>query len=109
VIPLSSRVPERASGPSQSRVDDGSGLQYVLRKIDRGLGFSCQGEYIGGRAASRGGPGRSQEVDQGGLTPWWHGLGLGRAALGCGWPLAPLRRYENISYVAFLKHKNSRK
>jgi hypothetical protein len=85
------------------------------------LGFSHQGEYIGGRAASRGGPG--------GLTPWWRGPGLGRATLRCGRPLAPLRlifglcpvsgkigglafvssNSENISYIAFLKHQNSRK
>jgi hypothetical protein len=31
------QVPGRASGPSQSRVDDGSGLLYVSWKIDRGL------------------------------------------------------------------------
>jgi hypothetical protein len=37
VIPLSGRVSGRASGPSQSRVDDGGGLQYVSWKIDRGL------------------------------------------------------------------------
>jgi hypothetical protein len=74
-----------------------------------------------GRAASGGGPG--------GLTPWWRGQGLGRAALGCGQPLAPLclifglrdasgkiggstfisSNSDNISCVAFLKHKNSRK
>jgi hypothetical protein len=30
MIPLSGRVPGRASGPSRSRVDDGGGLQYVL-------------------------------------------------------------------------------
>jgi hypothetical protein len=35
VILLSGRVPGRAFGPSQSRVDDGGGLQYVLWKIDR--------------------------------------------------------------------------
>jgi hypothetical protein len=81
VIPLSGRVPGRASGPSRSRVDDVGGLQYVSWKIDWALGFSHRGEYIGGRAASGGGPG--------GLTPWWHGPGLGRAALGCGRPLAP--------------------
>jgi hypothetical protein len=65
----------------------------------------------------------------GGLTPWWRGQGLARAALGCGWVLASLHLFfglrdalgkiegsafvssnsENISYVAFLKHKNSRK
>jgi hypothetical protein len=85
------------------------------------LRFSCQGEYIGERAALEGGPA--------GLTTWWHGQGLGRATLWCGWPLAPLclifglreasvkiggstfvlSNFENISCVAFLKHKNSRK
>jgi hypothetical protein len=120
-IPLSGRVPGRAPGSSRSRVDDGGGSQYVSRKIDRGLGFSRRGEYIGGRAASGGGPD--------GLTPWWRGQGLGHATLGCGWPLAPLRlifglhdalgkigglafvlsNSENISCVALLKHKNSRK
>jgi hypothetical protein len=90
-------------------------------KAIRPLGFSRRGEYIGERVASGGGPG--------GLTIWWRGQGLGRATLGCGEPLAPLRlifglrdasgkieglafvssNSENISYVAFLKHKNSRK
>jgi hypothetical protein len=121
VIPLSGRVPGRASRASRSRVDDDGGLQYVSWKIDRALGFSRRGEYIGGRAASGGGPG--------GLTRWWRGQGLGHATLGCGWPVAPLRlifglrkasvkiggsafvssNSENISRVAFLKHKNSRK
>jgi hypothetical protein len=32
VIPLSGRVPGRASGPSGSRIDDGGGLQYVFWK-----------------------------------------------------------------------------
>jgi hypothetical protein len=90
-------------------------------KLIGSLGFFRRGEYIGGWAASGGGPG--------GLTLWWHGQGLGRTTLGCGWPLAPLRlifelrdasgkiaglafvssNSENISCVAFLKHKNSRK
>jgi hypothetical protein len=85
------------------------------------LGFSQRGEYIGGRAASEGG--------LGGPTSWWRRPGAGRATLWCGWPLAPLRlcfglrlvsekigtlafvssNSENISCVAFLKHKNSRK
>jgi hypothetical protein len=39
VIPLSGRVPGRASGPSRSRVDDGGGLLYVSRKIDRVFRF----------------------------------------------------------------------
>jgi hypothetical protein len=72
------------------------------------------------------------ETYQGGpasLTPRWRRPDLGRATLGCGQALAPLRlifglhdasekiadsafvssNYENISYIAFLKHKNSRK
>jgi hypothetical protein len=92
-----------------------------LGKVIRPLGFSRRGEYIGERAASGGGPGW--------LTPWWRGPGLGRATLQCGRPLAPLHlifglreasvkigglafvssNSENISCVAFLKHKNSRK
>jgi hypothetical protein len=32
MIPLSGRVPGRASGPSRSRVDNGGDLQYVLWK-----------------------------------------------------------------------------
>jgi hypothetical protein len=89
-------------------------------KLIGSLGFSSRGKYIGGRAASGGGPGR--------LTPWWRGQALARAALGCGQVLAPLhlifRLYlvsgkiggstfvssnsKNISYLAFLKHKNNR-
>jgi hypothetical protein len=90
-------------------------------KAIRPLGFSHRGEYIDERAMSGGGPG--------GLTMWWFGQGLGRATPWCGWPLAPLHlifglreasvkigglafvssNSENISYVTFLKHKNSRK
>jgi hypothetical protein len=97
------------------------GLQYVSWKINWVFMFSRRGEYIGGRAASGGGPG--------GPTTWWRGPGAGRATLWCGWPLAPLHlcfelrlvsgkigtlafvssNFENISCVAFLKHKNSRK
>jgi hypothetical protein len=87
----------------------------------RPLGFSHRGELIGERTVSECGPGR--------LTHWWHSQALARAALGCGQPLAPLRlifslrealvkievlafvssNSENISGVAFLKHKNIRK
>jgi hypothetical protein len=90
-------------------------------KVIRPLGFSYRGEYIGERAASGGG--------LGGLTTWWRGQGLGRATLRCGESLDPLRlifglrdasrkieglafvlsNSENISCVAFLKHKNSKK
>jgi hypothetical protein len=112
VIPLSGRVPGRASGPSQSHVDDSGGLQYVSWKIDR---------------VFRVFPSRRIYRRKGGVR--WHRPGAGRATLWCGWPLAPLRlcfglrlvlekigtlafvssNSENISYVAFLKHKNSRK
>jgi hypothetical protein len=89
-------------------------------KTIRALGFSRRREYIGERAASEDGPGR--------LTPWWRGQTLAYAALGCGQPLTLLRlifglrdasakieglafvssNSENISCVAFLKHKNSK-
>jgi hypothetical protein len=65
VISLSGRVLGRAFGPSRSRIDDSGGLKYVSWKIDRVLGFSHRGEYIGGRAASGGGPG--------GPITWWRG------------------------------------
>jgi hypothetical protein len=84
------------------------------------LGFSCRGDFIGEWATSGGGPGA--------LTMGRRGQGLGRTPLWCGWPLAPLRlifglreasvkiggpafvssNSENIFYVTFLKHKNSR-
>jgi hypothetical protein len=86
----------------------------------RPLGFSRREELIGERAVLEGGPGW--------LTPWWRGLGVGRATLGCGRLLAPLRlifglceasikiegwtfvssNSKNISCVAFLKHKNNK-
>jgi hypothetical protein len=91
------------------------------RKLIGYLGFPRQGEYIGGRAVSGGGPG--------GPTTWWRGPGAGRATPWCGWPLASLRlcfglrlvsekigtsafvlsNSENISCVAFLKHKKQQK
>jgi hypothetical protein len=82
-IPLSDRVPGRASGPSQSRVDDDSGSRCVSGKLIGYLGFSRRGLFMGEGAAS--------EVDQGGLTHRGRGQGLGCAALLCGQPVAPLR------------------
>jgi hypothetical protein len=85
-------------------------------------GFSRRRLYIGGGAMS--------EVDQGAHTIRWRGLGRGRAPpYGVATPWPPLRlsfrlrlvsgkiggsgfvssNSENISYVTFLKHKNSRK
>jgi hypothetical protein len=83
IIPLSGRVPGRDSGPSRSRDDDGGGLQYVSWKSVCLLGFSHRREFIGRRAMSGGGPGVH--------TTWWHGQGVARATLWCGYPLAPLR------------------
>jgi hypothetical protein len=82
-IPLSGRVPGRASGPSRYRVDDGDGSRCVSRKLIRYLGFARREEYIGGRAALGGGPG--------GLTTRGCEPGAGRATLWCGWPVPPLR------------------
>jgi hypothetical protein len=81
--------------------------------------FSCQGDYIGGRAS---------ECGPGAHTTPQRGQGVARAMGWCGRLLAPLRlsfglrdtsgkigilafvssNSENISYVAFLKHKNSK-
>jgi hypothetical protein len=82
-IPLSGRVPGRASGPSQSRVDDGGGSRYLSGKLIGSLGFSRRGVFIG--------EGASSEVDRGGHTHRGRGLALGRAALLCG-PLVALLR-----------------
>jgi hypothetical protein len=96
-------------------------LVVCFMEIDRGLRFSHRGEYIGGRAASEGGPGPH--------TRPRCGKGVARAMGWRGRPLAPLRlsfglhrslgkigtsafvssNSENISCVAFPKHKNSRK
>jgi hypothetical protein len=81
-IPLSDRVPGRASGPSRSRVGDGGGSRCVSRKLIGYLGFSRRGVFIGEGAMS--------EVEPGGLTPWRRGQGLGRASLVCGAAAAPL-------------------
>jgi hypothetical protein len=70
VIPLSGRVPGRASGPSRSRVDDGGASRCVFGILIGSLGFSCRGVFIGEGAAS--------EVDQA-ASPWV-GAGMGWAA-----------------------------
>jgi hypothetical protein len=120
-IPLSDRVPGRASRPSQSWVDDGGGSRCVSGKLIGYLGFSHRGVFIGEGAAS--------EVDQWGLTHRGCGQGLGRAPHGEAgpwlgsvsslmfWKLRLISgrsafvssNSENISCVTFLKHKNSRK
>jgi hypothetical protein len=67
----------------RSRDDDGGGLQYVLWKSVRCLGFSHQREFTGRRAMSGGGPGVH--------TTRWRGQRVARTTLWCGCPLAPLR------------------
>jgi hypothetical protein len=52
MIPLSGRVPGRASEPSQTRVDDGGGYETFCGWRLGSLGFSRGCEYIGGRARS---------------------------------------------------------
>ena len=81
-IPLSGRVPGRASGPSRSRVDDGGGSRYVSGKVIGCLGFGRRGVFIGEGALS--------EVDRGGHTHRGRDLALGHAALLCGPLVAPL-------------------
>jgi hypothetical protein len=57
MIPLSDRVPGRASGPSRTWVDDGGGLQYVSWKDVWALRvFAMKGIYRR-KGDVRGGPG----------------------------------------------------
>jgi hypothetical protein len=82
VIPLSGRMPGRASGPSRPWVNDGGDRDVFLENWSGPLGFSHRGVFIDEGAAS--------EVDQGGLTMGGRGQGLGRAPLWCGQAVAPL-------------------
>jgi hypothetical protein len=62
MIPLSGRVPGRASGPSRSRDDDGGGLQYVSWKSVRPLrGFPVEVNLEA--------EGQCQGMDQGSTPP----------------------------------------
>jgi hypothetical protein len=120
VIPLSGRVPGRASRPSRSRLTMVAAYSRFRGKLIGVFRFSRRGEFIGGRAASGSGPGAHTRPQ--------HGQGVARTM---GWysrPLAPLRlcfglrhapgkigtsafvlsNSENISCVAFLKHKDSK-
>jgi hypothetical protein len=120
-IPHPGRVPEQRLLSPKSRLWQRwcCGTFRGWRPIH--LGFSCRRLFIGRGAMSEGGPGAH--------TTWWRGQGWTRATLWCGQPLAPLclcfglrlmsrkigtswfvsSNSENISYVTFLKHKNSRK
>jgi hypothetical protein len=65
MIPLSGRVPGRASEPSQTRVDDGGGYVTFHGWRPGPLGFSRGCEFIGRRARSVGA--------RGAHTMGWHG------------------------------------
>jgi hypothetical protein len=121
MIPLSGREPGRASRPSQSRDNDGGGLQYVSWKSVRPLRiFPSKGIY-------------RPKGDVRRWTRWSHHLvarpgGILRHPM-VRLPLGPSpsllwtpsscqvnrtlafvsSNSENISCVTFLKHKNSRK
>jgi hypothetical protein len=82
-IPLSGKVPGRASGPSQSSGRRRRRIAMCFGKLIGYIGFSRRGVFIG--------EGASSEVDRGGLTHRGRGQALGRAALVCGPLVAPLQ------------------
>jgi hypothetical protein len=119
----SGRVPGRASGPSRSRVCDGGGLQYVSWKRDPSFRFfPSRGIYrrkgsvrrwaswphpLVGRA--RGRPRHPRVWLAPAPPPLCPIFGLPEASVKIGGSAFVLSNSENISCVAFLKHKNSRK
>jgi hypothetical protein len=121
VIPLSDRVPGRASGPSQSRVDDGGGLQYVSWKIDRALRvFSPRRIHRQKGGIRRWARWPHHLVARPGARPRhpmvWLAPGSPPSLLWTPSHIGKNRNFafvlsnsENISCVAFLKHKNNRK
>jgi hypothetical protein len=121
VIPLSGRVPGRASGPSQSCIDNGSGLHYVLWKIDRVFRvFPLRGIYRRKGGVRRWARWPHHLVARPGDGPRhpmvWLAPGPPPSLL---WTTSHVGKIgtlafissnsENISCVAFLKNKNSRK
>jgi hypothetical protein len=82
-IPLSGRVPERASEPSRSSGQRRRRIAMCSRKVIGSLGFFRRGVFIG--------EGASSGVGRGDLTHRGRGQGPGRAALLCGALVAPLR------------------
>jgi hypothetical protein len=78
---LQARCQEELLDPPDLASTMAAAYSMFQGKLIGSLGFSRRGEYIGGRAASGGGPG--------GPTTWRHGQGLARATLWCGRPLAP--------------------
>jgi hypothetical protein len=120
VILLFGRVSGRASGPSQSHIDDADGLKYVFWKIDRVLRvFSSRRIYR--RKSDVRGWTRSPHhlVAWARARPLHPMVRLPSGPLCLLWTLSRVRKIEtsafvssnseNISCVTFLKHKNSRK
>jgi hypothetical protein len=121
VIPLSGRVPGRASGPSQSRVDDGGGLQYVFWKrvraprvfLSRGL-YRRKGDVRGWTRRSH--PLVVQPRDGLRHHRVWLAPGPSPALLGTPSSCQVIRdfsfcfaQFREYFLCNFLKHKNSRK
>jgi hypothetical protein len=120
-LPHPGRVPEQRLLSPEIRRWRRQSYGTLSGKLPTPLVVSVPRLYIGEEAASGGRPG--------GLTMGGRGQGLGRAPLLCGQPLAPSgslsvfgalpgkirllelvsSNFKNISCVAFLKHKNSRK
>jgi hypothetical protein len=120
-LPRPGRVLEQRLLSPEIRIRRWRSCGTVPGKTPIDLGFSVGRLLIG--------EGASSEVDQGGLTMGGRGQGLGRApcCVASLWPLSGSRLVlvlrpgkigvsklvssysKNISCVAFLKHKNSRK
>ena len=121
MIPLSGRVPGRASEPSRTRVDDGGGYGTFRGWRLGYLGFSGRRHYIGERAASggtRGGHATPRRGRRWGRAGPWRGCLLGRLRLSFGLRVRVGKiegsvqvssNSENIFRLAFLEYKNSRK
>jgi hypothetical protein len=83
MIPLSGRVPEAISRiPRDGIGGDGVSVMFSVSWLSV-LGVSSRRLFVGGRAG--------QEAAQGAHTTGRRGQGGGRAALGFGAPVAPLR------------------
>jgi hypothetical protein len=117
----SGRVPRRALRSSRSRFDDGGGLQYVLRKSDPSFRFFLsRGIYWRKGSVSRWARWSHHLVARPGAGPRhpmvWLAPGPPPSHLWSSWSLVKIggsafvsSNFENISCVAFLKHKNSKK
>ena len=87
MIPLSGRVPGRASEPSRTRVDDAGGYGTFRGWRLGNLGFSGRSHYIGERAASggtRGGHATPKRGRRWGRDGPWRGCLLSRLRLSFG-------------------------